>query len=136
VIPRAPENLTLSNLSESQLELRWKSRHIKERCLQYLVQYRSNRDRSWTVSDLALWMQWLRPSKRRNGSTSQTEESNTRSQFSAPQLLCLHFHFFFLISPVSFHFASPTILFLMLDKKEASEWVWRGVKLEKGSSMF
>ncbi|XP_021009284.1 cytokine receptor common subunit gamma isoform X1 [Mus caroli] len=48
VIPRAPENLTLCNLSESQLELRWKSRHIIERCLQYLVQYRSNRDRSWT----------------------------------------------------------------------------------------
>ncbi|XP_031221568.1 cytokine receptor common subunit gamma isoform X2 [Mastomys coucha] len=47
VIPWAPENLTLCNLSESQLELRWKSRYI-ERCLQYLVQYRSNRDRSWT----------------------------------------------------------------------------------------
>ncbi|XP_032745693.1 cytokine receptor common subunit gamma isoform X1 [Rattus rattus] len=47
VIPWAPENLTLYNLSESQVELRWKSRYI-ERCLQYLVQYRSNRDRSWT----------------------------------------------------------------------------------------
>ncbi|XP_055461056.1 cytokine receptor common subunit gamma [Psammomys obesus] len=46
VIPWAPENLTLYNLSESQLELSWKS-SIKERCLQYLVQYRSDRDRNW-----------------------------------------------------------------------------------------
>ncbi|XP_036030862.1 cytokine receptor common subunit gamma isoform X1 [Onychomys torridus] len=47
VIPWAPENLTLYNLSESQLELSWKSRY-KEHCLQHLVQYRSDRDRSWT----------------------------------------------------------------------------------------
>ncbi|XP_050998022.1 cytokine receptor common subunit gamma isoform X2 [Acomys russatus] len=47
VIPWAPENLTLYNVTESQLELSWKSRYI-ERCLQYMVQYRSDRDRNWT----------------------------------------------------------------------------------------
>ncbi|XP_057616078.1 cytokine receptor common subunit gamma [Chionomys nivalis] len=47
VIPWAPENLTLYNLSESQLELSWKSTYT-EHCLQHLVQYRSDRDRSWT----------------------------------------------------------------------------------------
>lgn len=47
VIPWAPENLTLYNLSESQLELSWQSRY-KEHCLQHLVQYRSDRDPSWT----------------------------------------------------------------------------------------
>ncbi|XP_017650456.1 cytokine receptor common subunit gamma isoform X3 [Nannospalax galili] len=47
VIPWAPVNLTLYNLSESQLELTWNSRYT-ERCLQHLVQYRSDRDRGWT----------------------------------------------------------------------------------------
>ncbi|XP_006868596.1 PREDICTED: cytokine receptor common subunit gamma [Chrysochloris asiatica] len=47
VIPRAPENLTLRNLSESQLELSWDNKHL-DRCLEYLVQYWSNRDHSWT----------------------------------------------------------------------------------------
>ncbi|KAL1767022.1 cytokine receptor common subunit gamma isoform X1 [Sigmodon hispidus] len=48
VIPWAPENLTLYNLSDSQLVLSWKSRYHKNHCLQHLVQYRSDRDRSWT----------------------------------------------------------------------------------------
>ncbi|XP_016062906.1 PREDICTED: cytokine receptor common subunit gamma isoform X1 [Miniopterus natalensis] len=47
VIPWAPENLTLHNLSESQLELRWSNRYL-DHCLEHLVQYRSDRDRSWT----------------------------------------------------------------------------------------
>ncbi|KAM5128224.1 cytokine receptor common subunit gamma [Callospermophilus lateralis] len=47
VIPWAPENLTLQNLSESQLELNWNSSYL-DHCLEHLVQYRSNRDRSWT----------------------------------------------------------------------------------------
>ncbi|XP_049727633.1 cytokine receptor common subunit gamma isoform X1 [Elephas maximus indicus] len=47
VIPWAPENLTLRNLSESQLELTWDNRYL-DRCLEHLVQYRSDRDRSWT----------------------------------------------------------------------------------------
>ncbi|KAM4818366.1 cytokine receptor common subunit gamma isoform 2-T2 [Thomomys bottae] len=47
VIPWAPENLTLHNLSESQLELRWDNRYL-DHCLQHLVQYRSDRDRGWT----------------------------------------------------------------------------------------
>lgn len=50
VIPWAPENLTLRNLSESQLELSWSNRYL-DHCLEHLVQYRSDRDRSWTVSD-------------------------------------------------------------------------------------
>uniref|UniRef100_A0A8C2URP7 Interleukin 2 receptor subunit gamma n=1 Tax=Chinchilla lanigera TaxID=34839 RepID=A0A8C2URP7_CHILA len=48
VIPWAPENLTLRNLSESQLELSWKNRYALDRCLQHLVQYRSDWDSSWT----------------------------------------------------------------------------------------
>lgn len=51
VIPWAPENLTLHNLSESQLELSWSNRHL-DHCLEHVVQYRSDWDRSWTVSDL------------------------------------------------------------------------------------
>uniref|UniRef100_A0A8C5KF71 Cytokine receptor common subunit gamma n=1 Tax=Jaculus jaculus TaxID=51337 RepID=A0A8C5KF71_JACJA len=47
VIPWAPENLTLRNLSESQLELSWNSRYV-DHCLQHLVQYQSDRDRGWT----------------------------------------------------------------------------------------
>ncbi|XP_014323766.1 methyltransferase-like protein 8 isoform X1 [Myotis lucifugus] len=47
VIPWAPENLTLHNLSESQLELRWSSRYSVGHCLEHLVQYRSDQDRSW-----------------------------------------------------------------------------------------
>ncbi|XP_004694490.1 PREDICTED: cytokine receptor common subunit gamma [Condylura cristata] len=47
VIPWAPENLTLRNLSESQLELSWSNRYLNK-CLEHLVQYRSNRDQSWT----------------------------------------------------------------------------------------
>nr|KAF6492355.1 hypothetical protein HJG59_009567 [Molossus molossus] len=47
VIPWAPENLTLHNLSESQLELRWSNRYL-DHCLEHLVQYRSDRDHSWT----------------------------------------------------------------------------------------
>lgn len=47
VIPWAPENLTLRDLSESQLELSWSNRYSSH-CLEHLVQYRSDRDRSWT----------------------------------------------------------------------------------------
>ncbi|XP_062940736.1 cytokine receptor common subunit gamma [Cynocephalus volans] len=47
VIPWAPENLTLHNLSESQLELSWDNRYVAH-CLEHLVQYRSDRDHSWT----------------------------------------------------------------------------------------
>uniref|UniRef100_A0A8C9E857 Cytokine receptor common subunit gamma n=1 Tax=Phocoena sinus TaxID=42100 RepID=A0A8C9E857_PHOSS len=47
VIPWAPENLTLRNLSEFQLELSWSNRHL-DHCLEHLVQYRSDRDHSWT----------------------------------------------------------------------------------------
>ncbi|XP_049623273.1 cytokine receptor common subunit gamma [Suncus etruscus] len=47
VIPWAPENLTLRNLSEFQLEMTWKS-SLSENCLEHLVQYRSNLDHSWT----------------------------------------------------------------------------------------
>ncbi|XP_062039785.1 cytokine receptor common subunit gamma [Lepus europaeus] len=47
VIPWAPENLTLLNLSESQLELSWTNKYLNH-CLEHLVQYRSNWDRSWT----------------------------------------------------------------------------------------
>ncbi|XP_004480108.1 cytokine receptor common subunit gamma isoform X2 [Dasypus novemcinctus] len=47
VIPWAPENLTLRNLSESQLELSWASRRL-DHCLEHLVQYRSDRDHIWT----------------------------------------------------------------------------------------
>ncbi|EHB13492.1 Cytokine receptor common gamma chain, partial [Heterocephalus glaber] len=48
VIPWAPENLTLRNLSESQLELSWSNRYSLDRCLQHLVQYRSDWDSRWT----------------------------------------------------------------------------------------
>ncbi|KAM5197650.1 cytokine receptor common subunit gamma [Hipposideros larvatus] len=50
VIPWAPENLTLRSLGESQLELRWSSNlnNNLNHCLEHLVQYRSDRDRSWT----------------------------------------------------------------------------------------
>nr|XP_003470999.2 cytokine receptor common subunit gamma isoform X1 [Cavia porcellus] len=48
VIPWAPENLTLRNLSESQLELSWKNRYALDHCLQHLVQYRSDWDSNWT----------------------------------------------------------------------------------------
>ncbi|XP_054977903.1 cytokine receptor common subunit gamma [Sorex araneus] len=47
VIPWAPENLTLRNLSEFQLELTWNS-SLPNNCLEYRVQYRSNLDHSWT----------------------------------------------------------------------------------------
>uniref|UniRef100_A0A8C9B5T9 Cytokine receptor common subunit gamma n=1 Tax=Prolemur simus TaxID=1328070 RepID=A0A8C9B5T9_PROSS len=47
VIPWAPRNLTLRNLSESQLELSWNNTYL-DHCLEHLVQYRSDRDRSWT----------------------------------------------------------------------------------------
>ncbi|XP_066105185.1 cytokine receptor common subunit gamma [Saccopteryx bilineata] len=47
VIPWAPVNLTIRKLSESQLELSWSNRHL-EHCLEHLVQYRSDRDHSWT----------------------------------------------------------------------------------------
>ncbi|XP_020006705.1 cytokine receptor common subunit gamma [Castor canadensis] len=47
VIPWAPENLTLRNLSDSQLELSWDNSYL-DHCLQHLVQYRSDRDHSWT----------------------------------------------------------------------------------------
>ncbi|XP_068818979.1 cytokine receptor common subunit gamma isoform X2 [Capricornis sumatraensis] len=47
VIPWAPENLTLRNLSEFQVELSWSNRYL-DHCLEHLVQYRSDRDRSWT----------------------------------------------------------------------------------------
>nr|ABS59294.1 interleukin 2 receptor gamma [Sus scrofa]BAC98339.1 interleukin 2 receptor gamma [Sus scrofa] len=47
VIPWAPANLTLRTLSESQLELSWSNRYL-DHCLEHLVQYRSDRDRSWT----------------------------------------------------------------------------------------
>lgn len=47
VIPRAPENLTIRNLSESQLELSWSNRDL-DHCLEYMVQYQSDRDHSWT----------------------------------------------------------------------------------------
>lgn len=50
VIPSPPENLTLRYLSGSQLELSWSSTPLSH-CLEHLVQYRSDRDRSWTVSD-------------------------------------------------------------------------------------
>lgn len=47
VIPSPPENLTLRYLSGSQLELSWSSTPLSH-CLEHLVQYRSDRDRSWT----------------------------------------------------------------------------------------
>ncbi|ELK15656.1 Cytokine receptor common gamma chain [Pteropus alecto] len=47
VIPWAPENLTVHKLSESQLELNWNNTYL-DKCLEHLVQYRSDRDRSWT----------------------------------------------------------------------------------------
>lgn len=47
VKPRAPENITCRNLGESQLELSWSNRGLNH-CLEHLVQYRSDRDRSWT----------------------------------------------------------------------------------------
>ncbi|XP_036161814.1 cytokine receptor common subunit gamma isoform X4 [Myotis myotis] len=47
VIPWAPKNLTLHNLSESQIELRWSNTYL-DHCLEHLVQYRSDRDHSWT----------------------------------------------------------------------------------------
>ncbi|XP_040856562.1 cytokine receptor common subunit gamma isoform X1 [Ochotona curzoniae] len=47
VIPWAPENLTLLNLSESQLELSWTNRYLNH-CLEHLVQYRSDWDHGWT----------------------------------------------------------------------------------------
>lgn len=49
VIPWAPKNLTIHKLSESQLELNWSNTYI-DRCLEHMVQYRSDRDDSWTVS--------------------------------------------------------------------------------------
>ncbi|XP_007957072.1 cytokine receptor common subunit gamma [Orycteropus afer afer] len=52
VIPWAPENLTLHNLGESQLELRWHNRYL-DHCLEHLVQYRSDRDHSWTEQSVA-----------------------------------------------------------------------------------
>lgn len=47
VIPWPPENLTLHNLSESQLELSWNNT-IRDTCLEHMVQYRSNLDHKWT----------------------------------------------------------------------------------------
>ncbi|XP_053435146.1 cytokine receptor common subunit gamma [Nycticebus coucang] len=47
VIPWAPKNLTLRNLSDSQLELSWNNTYL-DHCLEHLVQYRSDRDHSWT----------------------------------------------------------------------------------------
>ncbi|XP_016006293.1 cytokine receptor common subunit gamma isoform X2 [Rousettus aegyptiacus] len=47
VIPWAPRNLTLRKLSESQLELNWSNAYV-DKCLQHMVQYRSDRDQSWT----------------------------------------------------------------------------------------
>ncbi|XP_008047055.1 cytokine receptor common subunit gamma isoform X2 [Carlito syrichta] len=61
VIPWAPENLTLHDLNESQLELSWSNRYT-DQCLQHLVQYRSDRDRSWTEQSVSHGRSFTLPS--------------------------------------------------------------------------
>ncbi|XP_037678734.1 cytokine receptor common subunit gamma-like isoform X2 [Choloepus didactylus] len=52
VIPWAPENLTVCNLRESQLELSWINRFL-DHCLEHLVQYRTDQDHSWTEQSVS-----------------------------------------------------------------------------------
>ncbi|XP_016049290.2 LOW QUALITY PROTEIN: cytokine receptor common subunit gamma [Erinaceus europaeus] len=52
VIPWPPENLTIHNLSESQLELSWNNTLI-DKCLEHMVQYRSNLDHKWTEQSVS-----------------------------------------------------------------------------------
>ncbi|XP_077000902.1 cytokine receptor common subunit gamma isoform X2 [Tamandua tetradactyla] len=52
VIPWAPENLTVHSLSETQLELSWTNRFLGH-CLEHLVQYRTDRDNSWTEQSVS-----------------------------------------------------------------------------------
>lgn len=82
MIPWAPENLTLRNLSESQLELSWSNRHL-DHCLEHLVQYRSDWDRSWTVSDGGRTAAAQAEQMRIKESNSQVGGRNLEHLFSA-----------------------------------------------------
>ncbi|XP_053129975.1 cytokine receptor common subunit gamma [Hemicordylus capensis] len=49
VVPSAPINLTLKNISNNQLQLTWKTPYkSNEGCLEHEVKYKSNKDTEWT----------------------------------------------------------------------------------------
>ncbi|XP_056665497.1 cytokine receptor common subunit gamma isoform X1 [Monodelphis domestica] len=61
VIPWAPDNLTVSNVSDSQLELNWTNSY-KAMCLEHLVQYKSDIDSGWTEQTVQQRQQFVLPS--------------------------------------------------------------------------
>ncbi|XP_074058759.1 cytokine receptor common subunit gamma [Macrotis lagotis] len=61
VIPWAPDNLTVSSVNDSQLELSWTGSY-KAICLQHLVQYKSDIDSSWTEQAVHQMQQFVLPS--------------------------------------------------------------------------
>ncbi|KAJ7310370.1 hypothetical protein JRQ81_007281 [Phrynocephalus forsythii] len=47
----APFNLSVKTLENNQLQLHWNTTYKKGRCLEHTVQYRSNKDTSWTKQE-------------------------------------------------------------------------------------
>uniref|UniRef100_A0A8C5UDI6 IL2RG protein n=1 Tax=Malurus cyaneus samueli TaxID=2593467 RepID=A0A8C5UDI6_9PASS len=50
VKPGVPINLTMSNMSNNQLQLTWATPYSRPNCLEHAVKYKSNKDTSWTLS--------------------------------------------------------------------------------------
>uniref|UniRef100_A0A8C5UG12 Cytokine receptor common subunit gamma n=1 Tax=Malurus cyaneus samueli TaxID=2593467 RepID=A0A8C5UG12_9PASS len=48
VKPGVPINLTMSNMSNNQLQLTWATPYSRPNCLEHAVKYKSNKDTSWT----------------------------------------------------------------------------------------
>ncbi|XP_038604101.1 LOW QUALITY PROTEIN: cytokine receptor common subunit gamma [Tachyglossus aculeatus] len=77
VVPWPPWNLTLWNVSDSQLELSWTDRYSSQ-CLEHQVQYQTDQDAEWTV-------QWVSQQQRFSLASADGHKRYTfrvRSRFS------------------------------------------------------